>query len=300
VVPSETRLSNQSTQRTKGACVLSQHTTVPSVKGTSYHLQGMPEQLRDEAVAGGVASDVGLRWATAVSDYKSGVISWDQRTVTCCGNNNRWLNNVSVRARHGFRSGRHSWRVKGTGGVDGIRVGIVTAGFSLWQEGCHAIGNDPQDDRAFGFYGGGTAFGKWKSGQHPPEFSSGDVMELTLDLGSGTLEAQNVTQGSAAVTVCTSLPRGEEFFPAASVYTKGNSVEILQGWASSQVKQRGVWNASTYSSFACAECKALEPAEVDGPSRRAYAPHHPSPTRHTHISSADPACLALAAHSSCS
>ena len=44
----------------------------------------MPEQSRDEAVACGVASDVGLRWATAVSDYKSGVISGDQRTVTCC------------------------------------------------------------------------------------------------------------------------------------------------------------------------------------------------------------------------
>ena len=42
VLPQEvrqTRLSNQGTQRTKGACALNQHTTVPSVKGTSYHLQ---------------------------------------------------------------------------------------------------------------------------------------------------------------------------------------------------------------------------------------------------------------------
>ena len=39
MVPSETRLSNQGTQRTKGACALNQHTAVPSAKGTSYHLQ---------------------------------------------------------------------------------------------------------------------------------------------------------------------------------------------------------------------------------------------------------------------
>ena len=83
-------------------------------------------------------------------------------------------------------------------------MGIVTAGFSAWQS---IIGNSPEQDRAFGFYG--AARGNWKSGQPPPVFSSGDVVELTLDLATGTLEAQNVTQGSAAVTVCISLPRAE-------------------------------------------------------------------------------------------
>ena len=39
MVPSVTRLSNQGTQRTKGACALNQYKTVPNVNVTSYHLQ---------------------------------------------------------------------------------------------------------------------------------------------------------------------------------------------------------------------------------------------------------------------
>ena len=39
VVSSETRLLNQGTQRTKGACALNVHTIVPRLKGTSFHFQ---------------------------------------------------------------------------------------------------------------------------------------------------------------------------------------------------------------------------------------------------------------------
>ena len=39
MVPSETRLLNQGTQRTKGACALNLHTVVPRVKVTSFHFQ---------------------------------------------------------------------------------------------------------------------------------------------------------------------------------------------------------------------------------------------------------------------
>ena len=165
-----------------------------------------------------------LRWDGSVASYGSGVISGDERTVTRRGNQ------INVRTRQGFRAGRHSWRVKGAGeaGVIQIRLGIVPRGFSL----NYTIGKSgSHQGSSYGFFSSGVsrANGSWQSGQKPPTFASGDVVQLTLDSDQGTLAAQNVTQGSPAVVVCTSLPRGEEFFPAASVYNDdGNSVELLE------------------------------------------------------------------------
>ena len=46
-------ISNQGTQRTKGACALNQHAAVPCVKGTSYHfkVQGTTDDKQASQVA---------------------------------------------------------------------------------------------------------------------------------------------------------------------------------------------------------------------------------------------------------
>ena len=118
-----------------------------------------------------------LRWDGSVHSYPSGVISGDERTVTCRGGH------VSVRTRQGFRAGRHSWRVKVAGTCNdssGIRLGIVPRGFSVWMKSYYAIGNAAGSMKwqhkdfipAYGFYPG-TPYGSWQSGQKPPTYAAG-------------------------------------------------------------------------------------------------------------------------------
>ena len=174
--------------------------------------------------------EIDTTWLPPIGKGRAGVqllmLDNERRLVTQLGGAPR--GSVRTADAVGDGDGRYQLALEIGGDGASIRVGVVTTRWDSWG----GLLIDEQNAECRACWSASTlmgGLGEAYSGRNAPRYGDGDTLQLTLDMGAGTLHMRNRTTGEAA-TVVQGLSRSAgPYAIAVSLYSGRlqNSVRIL-------------------------------------------------------------------------